>query len=131
MLGFKRICFRGDGRGGGQLDVYISSTTAVTHTTTTFKSSYMMDLWVDLMLNQCVSIQYAINYGVSSHKSILYSVSTDGTRLILEKSMLTTINNYYKAILMQFVPAKVEIGAIIRNIIAEKPSSIFTINNSP
>ena len=72
----------------------------VTHTTTTFKSSYMMDLWVDLMLNQCVSIQYAINYGVGSHKSVLCRVLKYNMSLVLEKVAPNAINHSYEALLM-------------------------------
>ena len=74
---------------------------------------------MDLKFNLRVRIQYAIDYGVVSPKSVLCRVSTDGMRLVLEKVTPTNISNYYEALLIQIVPTKVDIDTSISNILAE------------
>ena len=70
----------------------------------------MMDIWVELKLNQFSSIQYLINSGVGSYKSVLCRVLTHGMSLVIENITPNVIDNSCKSILTQFVPAKVDIG---------------------
>ena len=74
-----------------------------------------------LEFKQWVSIQYAIYYGVGSHKLILCCVSTDGTSLFLEEVTPTVVTNSYGALLKQFVPDRVVIDDGIRKILADNP----------
>ena len=79
----------------------------------------MMGVWVYLKLNWNDSIQYKMDSGSVSHKLVLYHVSPDGTSLVLGKVTLTDVTNYYCALVMKFVPAKVDIDTSITKILSE------------
>ena len=67
--------------------------------------------------------------------AVLFRVSADGTSLALEKGEPNVVNNLYEALLMHFVSDKVDIDAIIINILYENllinvHSKIFTRDQS-
>ena len=62
------IFIRSDGIGCGQIDVDKSSATVISHKTPNLKPRYTLDGWVYLNMNQHISIQYVLDYGVVSHK---------------------------------------------------------------
>ena len=98
-----------------------SSATTVLHPTTIFKPPYRMDVWVGLKLDWYVTIQYAIDSGVGSHKSVFFHLLTDGMNIFLKNGIPTAITNSYKALLMQFIPNKFYIDARTREILYENP----------
>ena len=81
----------------------------------------MMVLWIDLKLNQYVSIQNTTDSGVGSHKSVLYSISTERVILVLENATLTAIINYLASLLIHFIPDRVDIESFIIKIHSENP----------
>ena len=89
-----------------------------------------MDVLVELKLNQCTSIQYVISYGVGDHKSALFHVLIYVMGLVLEKVKLNAATNYYEALLTQFFPYRGDTNTGISNILADNPSSRFTIKIS-
>ena len=96
----------------------ISSATAVVHTTTNFKSPYMMYGWVELKLNQRISVPYAVDSGVNYHKLILLPFYKDDMILVLEKGTPTSIADSYESLITHFVTDKVDIDSVIRKILA-------------
>ena len=98
-----------------------SVTTVVVHIAVNFKSSYIMDVWVYLNLNLRISMEYLIDYGFGSYKSVLYPFSTYDMSLVLGKRTSAALTNSYKELLMHFFPSKVYIDTGIRKILSENP----------
>ena len=96
-------------------------TAVVVHIAVNFKSSYIMDVWVYLNLNLRISMQYLIDYGVGSYKSVLYPFSTYDVSLVFGKRTPADLTNSYKELLMHFFPSKVYIDTGIRKILSENP----------
>ena len=65
------FCSSGE-RGSGKPYMDRRRATEFIHITTNFKPPYIMGVWVYLKFNQCVSIQYAVDYWVDFHKSVLF-----------------------------------------------------------
>lgn len=90
-----------------------------------------MDLWVDLKLNWCISIQYIFDSGVVYHKSVLCNVLAYGMSLVLKKGTPAAITNYYETLLTHFPLSKDNIYIGIGNIIPENPLIKVTIKYLP
>ena len=63
------------------------------HNTTYTRPLKMIDVWVELKLNWCVSIQYEIYSGVGSHNLVRCHVLAYGMITVLEKVTSTNIVN--------------------------------------
>ena len=101
------------------INLEITSTTSVIHTSTDFNPSYIINVWVDFNFYPRASIQYLIYSRVGSHESVLCCILTDGICPVIQNGAPHAVTSSYKSIMRQSLPSNFDIDASTNKIISE------------